>query len=127
MNEFRNPLARARHHGSAGSGVEHWWAQRLSAIILIPLVAWLVWGLAVITGSDYATAHQWLAAPWNAVLAVAFVAATFYHGRLGLQVVVEDYVHHRATEVTLQVLIAVAALLGALVSIFAILQVALAG
>jgi succinate dehydrogenase / fumarate reductase membrane anchor subunit len=127
MKAFRNPLERARNHGAAGSGVEHWWAQRFSAILLVPLTIWLVWSLAILAGADYAEARAWLGSPWNAAMALLLVGATFYHGRLGIQVVIEDYVHHRGAEVALQVLVAAAALVGALVSAVAILMVALDG
>lgn len=125
MKAFRNPLERALNFGSAGSGVHHWWAQRFSAIVLIPSTLWLVWTLSVLAGADYATARDWIAAPWNATMAVLLVAATFYHARLGIQVVIEDYVHRRALEVGLQILVAATALVGAIASTIAILKVAL--
>lgn len=125
MKRLQNPLARARNHGAAGSGVEHWWAQRFSAILLVPLTVWLVWSLLVLTGADHADAVAWIAAPWNAAMAVLLVIATFYHARLGLQVVIEDYVHHRPTEIGLQVAVAIAALVGAVIAILSILKVAL--
>lgn len=127
MKALRNPLERAINHGSAGSGVHHWWAQRFSAILLVPLTLWLVWTLAVLAGADYATAREWIAAPWNAAMAVLLVGATFYHARLGMQVVIEDYVHHRVLEVTLQILVAIAALVGAIASTIAILKIAFSG
>ncbi|MBL37450.1 MAG: succinate dehydrogenase, hydrophobic membrane anchor protein [Xanthomonadales bacterium] len=127
MKALRNPLERAINHGSAGSGVHHWWAQRFSAILLVPLTLWLVWTLAVLAGADYVAARDWIASPWNAAMAVLLAGSTFYHARLGMQVVIEDYVHRRALEVTLQILVAAAALAGAVVSIVAILKVALTG
>lgn len=127
MKTLRNPLERAINQGSAGSGVHHWWAQRFSAILLVPLTLWLVWTLAVLAGADYAVARNWIASPWNASMAILLVGTTFYHARLGMQVVIEDYVHQRALEVTLQILIAIAALIGAIVSMVAILKVASTG
>ncbi|MDT8449227.1 MAG: succinate dehydrogenase, hydrophobic membrane anchor protein [Wenzhouxiangellaceae bacterium] len=121
---FRNPLALAHNHGSAGSGVEHWWAQRFTAILLIPLTFWLVWTLAVLAGAEYQTARDWIAAPWNAAMAILLVGATFYHAKLGLQVVIEDYVDRRGIEIALHVLVSIAALVGAVVSTIAILGVA---
>lgn len=126
MKTFRNPLERAHNLGAAGSGVGHWWSQRFSAILLVPLTVWMVWSLLVLVGADYAAARAWIAAPWNAAMALLLVGATFHHARLGLQVVIEDYVHHRTTEVVLQVVVAAAALVGAVVSALAILRVALA-
>lgn len=124
MKSLNNPLARARNHGSAGSGVEHWWAQRFSAILLVPLTVWLVWALTVLIGADHAAASAWIAAPWNAAMAILLVVATLYHARLGLQVVIEDYVHHRPLEIGLQIAVAIAALVGVVVGILSILKVA---
>lgn len=125
MKTLKHPLSLARNHGSAGSGVEHWWAQRFSAIVLLPLTVWLVWTLAVLNGADHAEARAWIGAPWNAAMAILLVGASFYHARLGLQVVIEDYVHHRPTEIGLQLIVAIAALLGTVVGVLSILKVAL--
>jgi succinate dehydrogenase / fumarate reductase membrane anchor subunit len=127
VNGFRHPLERARNHGAAGSGVDHWWKQRFTSILLVPLMVWLVWSLMLLSGADYAAARAWMSSPWNATMALLLVASMFYHARLGVQVVIEDYVHHRATEVVLQVLVAAAALVGGLVSAVAILKVAFGG
>ncbi|NKI35471.1 succinate dehydrogenase, hydrophobic membrane anchor protein [Wenzhouxiangella sp. XN79A] len=126
MKPLRNPLANAHNHGAAGDGVDHWWSQRFSAILLVPLVLWLVWALSVLAGADFETASAWLASPWNAAMAILFVLASFYHGRLGLQVVIGDYIHHRPTELALQVLVAAGAIFGALIAVVSILDVAFA-
>jgi succinate dehydrogenase / fumarate reductase membrane anchor subunit len=89
---MRTPLAQVRGHGSAKSGSHHWWAQRLSAIALIPLVLWLVASLAVVATADYATAVDWLRSPWNSALLILLIGAMFYHAQLGMQVVFEDYI-----------------------------------
>jgi len=125
MSTLRNPLERAHNHGSAGDGVGHWWAQRLTAIFLVVLTAWLVWALTSLVGADHAAAASFIAHPVNAVLAILFVAIAFHHGQLGLQVVVEDYVHNRAVEVFLMIAIRAAALFGGLLAILAILKLAL--
>jgi succinate dehydrogenase / fumarate reductase membrane anchor subunit len=127
VKAFRNPLERARNHGSAGSGVGHWWKQRFTAILLVPLTIWMVWSLMILASADYVAARAWMSSPWNASMALLLVGSTFYHARLGVQVVIEDYVHHRAAEVSLQVLVAAAALVGAIVSAVAILKVAFVG
>ena len=124
---LRNPLANAHNHGAAGDGVGHWWAQRFSAILLIGLTAWLVIALAALTGASHAEAVAWLGRPFNAAMAVLFVVTSFYHARLGLQVVIEDYVHQRVAEVALQLLVKVAAIVGGLVAVLAILTVAFGG
>jgi succinate dehydrogenase / fumarate reductase membrane anchor subunit len=79
-------------------------------------------GLAL-AGADYETAVAWMSAPWNAGMAILFIVSAFYHGRLGLQVVIEDYIHHRPTEIALQVLVAATAIVGGLIAVLCILDV----
>src|SRR5690625_7794385 len=86
-------------HGSAGDGVGHWWAQRFSALLLIGLTVWLIWALTRLAGADYSSAAAFLGSPFNATMAILFMVAGFYHGQLGLQVIIEDYVHRRVAEV----------------------------
>ena len=121
---LRNPLANAHNHGAAGDGVSHWWAQRFSAILLVFLTIWLVYALASLIGADHAVAAAWLSSPFNAAMAILFVVTSIYHGKLGLQVVIEDYVHHRFTEVALQVLVKIISIVGGLLAVIAILKVA---
>ena len=89
---FRSPLGTARGLGSAKSGTEHWMAQRLSSLAILPLTLWFVWSLMCMAGADYATFAAWLANPVVAILMSAFSIVLFYHAQLGLQVVIEDYV-----------------------------------
>jgi succinate dehydrogenase / fumarate reductase membrane anchor subunit len=89
----RSPLACATGFGSAKHGAEHWWMQRVSAVALVPLSLWFVASLIGHTGSDYATFIVWLRTPLISILMVLLLIALFYHTALGLQVVIEDYVH----------------------------------
>nr|WP_244962466.1 succinate dehydrogenase, hydrophobic membrane anchor protein [Oleiagrimonas soli] len=124
---MRNPLQRARGLGSAKSGVGHWWMQRMTAVALVVLSIWFVLTLLSMLHADFATAHAMLAKPWNAVLMIAFTTSMFWHAQLGLQVVIEDYVHTRWLEVSLMVLVKLLAVLFALACALAVLRVALAG
>ena len=90
---MRSPLARAMGFGSAKDGVEHWWMQRVSAVALVPLTLWFVASIIVHTGSDYATFIAWLRTPLASIFMILLLVALFYHTALGLQVVIEDYVH----------------------------------
>lgn len=90
---YRTPAKRARGLGSAQAGVEHWWGQRVSALALVPLTVWFVISLLSTVGGTYTTAVAWLSQPVNAVLMSIFMAALFYHSWLGVQVVIEDYIH----------------------------------
>jgi succinate dehydrogenase / fumarate reductase membrane anchor subunit len=123
--DYRTPIGRARGLGSAKSGTGHFWWQRVTAIVLALLVPWLVGTLVSFIGADLGTVQATLAVPINAILLAAFVLALFWHAKLGMQVVIEDYVHARGWEVALQLLVTFACVLGALASIYSIARIAL--
>ena len=124
---LRSPLGRARGLGSAKSGTQHWWAQRLTAIALVPLVIWFVIAMVAATGSDYTNARAFIGNPVTAVLMILLIATTFHHVQLGLQVVIEDYVHTKSTEIVLLLLVKGAAIVLAIAAIFAVLSIAFGG
>lgn len=93
MADFRTPLAKARGLGSAKSGVGHFIAQRVSALALVILVPLFVWAVASLPGADYASAYAFVGSPYGAILTLLTLTAALYHMRLGLQVVIEDYIH----------------------------------
>ena len=124
-SEYRTPLARARGLGSGKTGTGHWWAQRMTAVLLALLAPWLVGLLVSFVGMDAGSVRMAVARPWNAIAFAAFAIAAFWHAKLGVQVVIEDYVHTRWMEVTLQLLVTFACLLGALASLYAIARIAL--
>ncbi|MEM7400638.1 MAG: succinate dehydrogenase, hydrophobic membrane anchor protein [Pseudomonadota bacterium] len=101
---LRTPLSEAKGLGSAKEGASHWWLQRLTAIALVPLAIWFAFAVACIGNASHAEVHAWLANPFIAVALILFIAATFYHTQLGLQVIVEDYVHGWLKVVTLIIL-----------------------
>ncbi|MGI8561634.1 MAG: succinate dehydrogenase, hydrophobic membrane anchor protein [Luteimonas sp.] len=123
--DYRTPVARARGLGSAKSGTGHFWWQRVTAIVLAILVPWLVGTLVSLVGADVFTVQAAIAKPWNAILLAVFVLALFWHAKLGMQVVIEDYVHARAIELTLLLLNSLLCTLGALASLYAIARMAL--
>ena len=123
---MRSPLGRAIGLGSAKEGVEHWWAQRVTAIALVPLALWFVIAVVELAGADRAPFVAWVHHPVPAVLLVLLLIATFYHGALGLQVVIEDYVENDALRVGLLVVMRLAAILLAALGIFAVLKLSLA-
>ena len=123
--DLRNPMHKARGLGSAKSGVGHWWTQRVTAVALVGLGIWFVILVLGLLHADFATARATVAQPWNALLLVAFIIATFWHAVLGLQVVIEDYVHTRWLEVASLVAIKFLAVLGGLASALAVLRIAL--
>ena len=123
--DLRTPLKRARNIGSGKTGTGHWWWQRVTAVLLALLAPWLVGLLVSFVGADAATVHAAVGRPWNAIAFAAFVIAAFWHAKLGVQVVIEDYVHTRWMEITLQLLVTFACALGALASLYAIARIAL--
>jgi len=120
----RTPLARARGLGSAHAGVGHWWRQRLTAAALVPLGLWLAVALVRLSGAPHATVQAWLAAPWNAIAMLLLLAVAALHLALGLQVVVEDYVHRKAAAVALRGLVTAGCLGLVAVGGYAVLHVA---
>ena len=90
---LRSPLGRVLGYGSAKEGTDHWWLQRVTAVALAVLGVWFLISTAFIDGFDQASVRTWVAAPWNSVLLILLGLTLAYHSKLGLQVVIEDYVH----------------------------------
>ncbi|HZS84234.1 MAG TPA: succinate dehydrogenase, hydrophobic membrane anchor protein [Stellaceae bacterium] len=121
---LRSPLGKAIGLGSAKEGVVHWWRQRLSAVALVPLALWFVASLIAHLGGDRAGLVAWLHAPVPAILMILLVGTVFYHTVLGVQVVIEDYVHHEAAKLTALIVLRLACFLLAVAGIFAVLRLA---
>ena len=124
MKSLRTPEARVRGLGSAHHGMAHWWAQRITAVALVPLLLWFVAHLCVTTGADFAAARASLHQPVNAILTILLVLAGFHHGQLGLQVVIEDYVQAPGLKISLIILVKLLAIALGAACLFAILKVA---
>ena len=122
---LRSPLSRAIGLGSAKEGVEHWWAQRVTALALVPLTLWFVIVVIELAGADRAAFVDWVRQPLPAVFLVLLLIATFYHGALGLQVVIEDYVENEAMRFGLLIVMRLAAIVLAVLGIFAVLKLSL--
>jgi len=120
---MRSPLGRVRGLGSAREGVGHWWAQRMTSLALIPLALWFVASLVTLTGADHATAREWIGAPVPAALLVLLIVAAFYHGALGFQVIIEDYIHHEGAKLTALIAVNGLSLLLGLAGVLSVLMV----
>lgn len=96
---YKTPLARVIGLGSAKDGSAHWWWQRLTALALVPLTLWFTFSISTLTSECFADVYVWMASPITATLLIAFIVSLFYHAQLGVQVVVEDYVHHEGVKV----------------------------
>jgi succinate dehydrogenase / fumarate reductase membrane anchor subunit len=96
IHVMRSQLSRARGLGSAKSGLHHWWMQRITSMALLPLSLYFVLSVLMLAGASRAEMAAFMAEPWNTVLYLCLIIALFYHLSLGLQVVIEDYVHNEA-------------------------------
>jgi len=92
MSNLRTPLSIVKGHGSAKEGTGHFWVQRLTAIAMIPLVLWLCFSVASLPGMSAAEIRDWLSGTFSAVMMIVLILTGLYHAKLGLQVVIEDYV-----------------------------------
>jgi succinate dehydrogenase / fumarate reductase membrane anchor subunit len=121
---MRSPLGRALGLGSAKEGVEHWWLQRITAVALVPLSLWFVIAIIRLVGADLDSVRDWVGNPLPAILLVLLLFATFYHASLGLQVVIEDYVHGELTKLGLVIIVRLACFAFAVAGIFAVVSMA---
>ena len=126
-SDLRTPLSRARGLGSAKQGVHHWWAQRITAVALIPLVAWFAISLIMLSGADYAVVRAWIGSPVVMVLLTLTIVIGLHHGQLGMQVAIEDYVHNDGMKLALIVLMRFTAVFFGLAAIVAILRIGFGG
>jgi succinate dehydrogenase / fumarate reductase, membrane anchor subunit len=120
----RSLLGRAEGLGAAKTGVHHWWAQRVTAIALLPLSLYFVLSVLMMAGADRAQVAAYIAEPWNTVLFLCLIAALFYHLSLGLQVVIEDYVSNEAKRIASMLLINGLIVFCALASAVSVLKLA---
>jgi len=121
---FRTPLGQVTGLGSAKSGTAHWWGQRVSALALIPLCFWLVYSVLHTVPADYITVIVWLHTPSVAVLLSLFLVTLLYHAYLGVQVVIEDYVHTEWLKIASLLLIKFACILLGAAGVFTALRIA---
>ena len=121
---MRSPLGHAVGLGSAKEGVEHWWLQRVTAVALVPLSLWFVIAIIRLVGADVDTVGDWVGRPLPAILLVLLLIASFYHASLGLQVVIEDYVHAELAKLGLVITVRLVCFAFAVAGIFAVLSIA---
>jgi len=124
LNVMRTELGRVRGLGSAKSGVHHWWVQRLTALALVPLSLWFIGAVLVLKDRPRLDVAHWIASPINTVLLIALVVASFHHMQLGLQVVIEDYVHGERARFALLILMKGASFLLGLAGVVSVLRLA---
>jgi succinate dehydrogenase / fumarate reductase membrane anchor subunit len=122
MSVFRTPLSRVRHHGAAHSGTGHFWKQRLTSVALVPLTIGALVIVFSLLGRNHAAAAQILGSPVVAITILLFIVASAYHAWLGMQVIVEDYIHHELCKIALLMANIFFCIVVAAASAFAILK-----
>jgi len=124
---LRSPLGRVRGLGSARTGTEHFWVQRVTAVALVPLTLWFVFLVISVAGDSHAFVYERMQSPINVVLMITLIAVTFHHMQLGLQVVIEDYIHGEGIKIVSLLIMKGGSLLLAVAAAFAVLKVAFGG
>ena len=124
-NNMKTPLAQERGLGAAKSGLSHWWHQRLTAIAMVGLVAWMCALVVMLAGADVESAMSLLSHPLNAAILILFVGVGFWHSALGLQVVLEDYVAHEGIRLTMIIALRMVLILLGAMSMLSLLKIAL--
>jgi succinate dehydrogenase / fumarate reductase, membrane anchor subunit len=122
---LRSPLGKVRGLGSAKNGTHHWWMQKVSAVALIPLTIWFVASIVQMTQASHDVVTTWLMSPVVAVLMTLFIVTGIYHLKLGLQVIIEDYIHSEGSKMALQMIITFGCVALATTAVFSILKIAL--
>ena len=122
---LRSPIGRVLGLGAAKEGASHWWSQRVTSVALLFLTLWFVVALIGLPDFAHATLVSWIASPLNTVLLLLLTVTGVYHSQLGVQVVIEDYIHTRWQEVALQIAVRFGAFLIAVACLFAIARIAL--
>lgn len=120
--ELRSQLSRVRGLGASHEGAHHFWVQRVSGVALVPLVIWFVLSVSSVVGADLATFTAWVGSHYNPVLLVLLIVTMFYHAQLGLQVIIEDYVHGEAAKLTSLILVKFAIYLIGACAVFAVIR-----
>jgi succinate dehydrogenase / fumarate reductase membrane anchor subunit len=123
---METPTARVRGLGSAKEGAEHWWTERLTSIATFALFVWLIVSVVRMDNLDYHSVTEWLREPLAAVPMLLLIVATFWHLKLGLQVVIEDYVHDDGNKFFTIALLNFFVVTAAAFALFAVLKIALA-
>ncbi|MEN3951905.1 succinate dehydrogenase, hydrophobic membrane anchor protein [Iodidimonas sp. SYSU 1G8] len=124
---LRSPLGKVRGLGSAKEGTHHFWVQRVSAVALVPLTLYLVASLVCLTGAGRDDVLDWLSRPFPAIMMLLLIIAGFYHLKLGLQVIIEDYVHGEGSKLIVNMLNTFGCFAAGAVAAFAVLKIAFGG
>ena len=125
MNDLRTPLAKVRGLGTAKDGTHHFWMQRVTSVALLPLVLWFGLSIASLPNASYENVVLWLDSPFNVVMLASFLVAGFYHGTLGMQVIIEDYISEEWIRIAGIIAVQLISFFLAALGVYAALKIAL--
>ena len=120
---LRTPLSKVKGLGAAKEGASHWWNLRLTAIALVPLALWFSFSIALIAVADYATVTAWIASPFSTVMMILAIGVGFYHGYLGMQEIIVDYIPNEAMKIGMLIGVALLALLFTMLGVVSVLKI----
>ena len=124
MSSLETPLHKVQGLGASHSGTGHFWRERVTSVALIPLSLWFAYAIVGLIGTNEVAIVSFLAHPWNAILMGLFVVISFYHLSLGLQQILDDYVHAPGMKLFLRLVVTVIWIVASLVSVFALVRIA---
>jgi succinate dehydrogenase / fumarate reductase membrane anchor subunit len=124
MSSLQTPLHRVKGLGASHSGTGHFWRERVTALALVPLSLWFLYAVVGLAGTTEVTAVQYLAHPWNALLMAGFTVTALYHASLGLQVVIDDYIHTPGSKIFLLLLVRFSVIAAGATCLFALIRIA---
>lgn len=120
--QYRSDTKKVKGLGTAKHGFQHWWLQKITSVFLLPLSLWFFYSLTRLDSLSPDNVIMWLSQPISALLMALFVTTSIYHGAIGLQVVVEDYVHGKTAQLFLQFLLKFAMFAMLMASLFALIK-----
>ena len=120
---LRTPLSQVKGLGAAKEGASHWWNLRLTAIALIPLALWFIFSIALIAVADFATVSAWIGSPFSTVMMILAIVVGFYHGYLGLQEIIVDYIANESLKIGTLIIVALLAVLFTMLGVVSVLKV----
>lgn len=127
MKDLRSPLAKAKNWGTSADASNDFWAQRLTALALVPLVLWFCFSIAFLPEVSYSVVVSWLQSPFNAIMMILIVIISFKHTQMGMQVIFEDYISRHAIRITAILLVKFLSYFLMALGVYSIVKVALGG
>lgn len=127
MSKFRSPLSVAKGMGSAKEGTHHFWMQRVTAVALVPLILWFCLSLAMMPEATYAEVVAWMKSPFNAVMLILSIFASFWHLAMGLQVIQEDYISDNNIRMVSILVMKLLCFFFAALGVFSVIKIAVGG